>query len=878
MASLTNTLDLNLLQAANRASAALRDTDFSEAAVFEAYASQLTSLGLRCFILRATGTANQFHVQLLPLPIEEQPHQQENASGQNGRLLDLSHHPAISEAIVTGPDHPIYLPQEAAGDLLRALESSLPEVVTALSNMPAVVAGILSEKEIIGLLAVFGSELAASDAAGLGAFAAHLGTAHANAALFASLKETKEILGMLTTYVEEIFWMSAPGKGVTYASPAYERVWGRTVESLYADPSSFVEDIHPDDVGQIKELFGGLSESPYDLEVRIFRPEGEIRWVRIRGFPLKDQHGNTFMVGTAQDTTPQKAAEASQLKIQERLMVVSTILDALIAASDIDQAMKVVAAGLKQIAGCSDVTVEASGESTVDSAAIRNVSAGQPHVTPDLSAELSFPAEQKLFARGVRSRVNLPLRANNEIIGALVLAWTIPNGLEPELLPILQQIADAVALMLDKQRLYTGAQRRSEQLTTLQELTRSLRTATSVQSVLEIVLDSTMSMLDCSHVAIALPIDNYSRLHLTLAERAQDDVVELDLAMEDSICGYVFQTGQTYKTRGLKGGERTVLDTKTGLEHPTLSSVFVPVHSDNEVRGVIVVGTAAPHEYDEESLHLLNAVAEVVGNTMQRTNVLDNLERRVKERTEALEKANIKLKELDRLKTRFVTNISHELRTPVSNLSLYTDLLERGNPEKREQYMKVIREQLLRLQRLIEDVVNLSRLDGTFDLSTPVPIDLNHLVTQLVARYMSKLNNLDVSLNFIPYSGKAVVWANYEDLSQSVNNLISNAIQYTPMGTVDVVIGFDREQREYYVRVTDTGVGISSEDIPHIFDRFYRGDNAHEVSTPGTGLGLSLAKEAIQLFGGRITVTSELNHGSTFTMWLPGMPKLVESE
>jgi signal transduction histidine kinase len=98
------------------------------------------------------------------------------------------------------------------------------------------------------------------------------------------------------------------------------------------------------------------------------------------------------------------------------------------------------------------------------------------------------------------------------------------------------------------------------------------------------------------------------------------------------------------------------------------------------------------------------------------------------------------------------------------------------------------------------------------------------------------------------------------------------------MGTVDVVIGFDREQREYYVRVTDTGVGISSEDIPHIFDRFYRGDNAHEVSTPGTGLGLSLAKEAIQLFGGRITVTSELNHGSTFTMWLPGMPKLVESE
>jgi len=293
---------------------------------------------------------------------------------------------------------------------------------------------------------------------------------------------------------------------------------------------------------------------------------------------------------------------------------------------------------------------------------------------------------------------------------------------------------------------------------------------------------------------------------------------------------------------------------------------------------VIVVGTAAPHEYDEESLHLLNAVAEVVGNTMQRTNVLDNLERRVKERTEALEKANIKLKELDRLKTRFVTNISHELRTPVSNLSLYTDLLERGNPEKREQYMKVIREQLLRLQRLIEDVVNLSRLDGTFDLSTPVPIDLNHLVTQLVARYMSKLNNLDVSLNFIPYSGKAVVWANYEDLSQSVNNLISNAIQYTPMGTVDVVIGFDREQREYYVRVTDTGVGISSEDIPHIFDRFYRGDNAHEVSTPGTGLGLSLAKEAIQLFGGRITVTSELNHGSTFTMWLPGMPKLVESE
>jgi signal transduction histidine kinase len=245
------------------------------------------------------------------------------------------------------------------------------------------------------------------------------------------------------------------------------------------------------------------------------------------------------------------------------------------------------------------------------------------------------------------------------------------------------------------------------------------------------------------------------------------------------------------------------------------------------------------------------------------------LEARVSERTKELAEANEQLKELDKLKSKFVSDVSHELRTPVANLWLYLDLLERGRIEKRDHYLNVLKKETRRLEQLIENTLSLSRLEMTDFQTAFGPLDLNALVKQIMVAYEPRADLDKLAFIFSPGENMPPILGVKNQLAQVINNLLSNAFNYTFEGFVQVNTFPDDEHNQAVLEVIDSGIGIDPEDLPHLFDRFYRGQQTGQSDIPGTGLGLAIAKEVVDLHQGTIEVDHTAEGETVFRVRLP---------
>jgi PAS domain S-box-containing protein len=229
-------------------------------------------------------------------------------------------------------------------------------------------------------------------------------------------------------------------------------------------------------------------------------------------------------------------------------------------------------------------------------------------------------------------------------------------------------------------------------------------------------------------------------------------------------------------------------------------------------------------------------------------------------------------KELDRLKDLFVSDVSHELRTPTTNIGLYLELLETATDDRRNGYVNILKEQTQLLIKLVEDILDLSRLSSgkARDIEFS-EIDLNQLAREVVIAHMPLADVAGLTLSFVPSQIPAIVHGEINQLSRVVTNLVYNALNYTVQGHVKVKVMVS--DQDIFLEVQDTGIGIDEEDLPHIFERFYRGKRVRQTKKHGTGLGLSIVKEIIERHAGTIQIQSRVGQGSTFTVKLPSMER-----
>jgi signal transduction histidine kinase len=277
---------------------------------------------------------------------------------------------------------------------------------------------------------------------------------------------------------------------------------------------------------------------------------------------------------------------------------------------------------------------------------------------------------------------------------------------------------------------------------------------------------------------------------------------------------------------------------------------------------------------------LLGKVKIFVELTQQRQALQHEVERRQQAEedllklNEDLTQANYKLKELNQMKDQFVSNVSYALRSPQAVIKLYLSLLEQGKPEKHSEYMQILHREVGRLELMIEDLLDLSKFDqGRLSLKI-APVDLNELLGQILSDRIIQAEESGLTLRYEPTGEMLRALADPTALRQVVPHLLTNAVNYTPAGgTVSVTTAAHQRAGNDWATFTvrDTGPGISSTDLPHIFERFYRGEASRKAQTPGAGLGLSIVKEIVERLGGQINVESlpaTEGSGAAFTVWL----------
>lgn len=228
---------------------------------------------------------------------------------------------------------------------------------------------------------------------------------------------------------------------------------------------------------------------------------------------------------------------------------------------------------------------------------------------------------------------------------------------------------------------------------------------------------------------------------------------------------------------------------------------------------------------------------------------------------------------LDKLRSDFIANVSHELRTPIAMLQGYSEAILDGivdSEEERNEMIRIIYDESQRMGRLVADLLDLARMESGHTTLVKESVPINPVFERITQKFSQVAKENHVHLNFhTEMSDDAVISIDEDRIEQVLTNLIDNAIRHTP-AEGSVTVSLEHELSYLKVQVSDTGEGISKEDLPFVFERFYKADKARTRNKKvGTGLGLAIAKNIVEAHNGNIRVESELGKGTTFTFYLP---------
>ncbi|MBN2305092.1 MAG: PAS domain-containing protein [Anaerolineae bacterium] len=442
----------------------------------------------------------------------------------------------------------------------------------------------------------------------------------------------------------------------------------------------------------------------------------------------------------------------------------------------------------------------------------------------------------------------------------------------------------------DRKQVEEEVKRRNRDLLLLNRVIAAATSTLDVKEVLTVACHELGQAFDIPQVAAALFNTECTAAVVTAEYLAagRPSAMGIELPIEaNPATQYVTEHKKPLAVANAQHDSRLAAVQHVMVQRGTASLLLLPLIVQERVIGTIGLDAIHPRDFSDREVELASSVAAAVSQALHNAQLYqelttrrDALEQAVSERTaelqasnRQLEQANKDLLALSRVKTEFVSNVSHELQTPITNLKLRFHLLER-DPDRADQHLKVLRRETNRLAHIIEDLLNLSRIDQDRLAYTPTAVDLNTLIYLYGDDRQLLAQNRELTLTCINCPDAPMVQADAGLFGQAVSILLTNALNYTPSGGAVMIRVETREHagRQWAgIAIEDTGPGILPDELPHLFERFYRGTTGRESGTPGTGLGLAILKEIMDRHQGDIEVHSAgiPGQGATFRLWLP---------
>lgn len=470
----------------------------------------------------------------------------------------------------------------------------------------------------------------------------------------------------------------------------------------------------------------------------------------------------------------------------------------------------------------------------------------------------------------IRAELAVPIKIDQTVLGVLNVDSHLPYTFDYADVSLLTIVADQLATAIQKARLFELTNKRAQELETLSIVSARLRAAHTVADMLPIVLENIVQAVRASVGVIYLKDETGEKVVSRAVFPEGSYLLGLAHQLGQGITGLVAQSGETYVSKNLQeDGQLHMQDGEAEYLNELYTGIALPLKTEEFIVGVIHIGFNHEHPVSDTEQQFLSSLTDIAANALYRAQVTASLEQRVEERTQALRWANIRLQELDRLKSKFISDVTHELRTPVANLNLYLDLLRVGRPEKQQHYMSVIETQTARLTQIVQTTMQAPEIEMMTPAEQFVAVNVAEVVHTAVSTFAARVQEegLEIMVDVSP--NLPLIRGDMAQLSQAVQAILANAVNYTNEGRITVALTWLSKTDMICLQITDTGMGIEEEDIPYIFDRFYRGRNVGQLTIPGVGMGLFLAKEIVEWHDGRIHIESTPGTGTTCTVYLP---------
>ncbi|HEV2494415.1 MAG TPA: PAS domain S-box protein [Terriglobia bacterium] len=750
-----------------------------------------------------------------------------------------------------------------------------------------------------------------------------------------ALRESEELFRQLAENIHLVFFVSTPDPvRALYVSPAYEEIWGRPRQEIYDRASAWIDSIHPDDRERTTQVFWQSQQgTATDMEYRIVRPGGDLRWIRNRTFPVHDDQGRfQRVVGIAEDITERKRAEQELLLKTTLLEAQSeTTLDGILAVDDAGKSTlfnrqfvqmwkmpeealvrrddtKMLESVLSQIEN-PDAFLEKVGqlyahqsEKSQDEVRLKDGrifdryssplvdSVGRYHgriwyfrdVTARMRTEEALRRSETKFRTLYDSTsdavmllsekgffdCNQPALAIYGCSSREEFCSRHPGDLSPPVQP-----CGTDSLTLANQHIATAIQKGSNRFEWVHK-----RADTAETFPAEVLLSA--MELDGRQVvqAVVRDITERKRAEEALRESEEqfrqlaENIHEVFFVDSPGPEGMIYLSPAYEEIWGRARQEvydrpDAWLDSVHPEDREQAISLFTQAHQGQ--RAVKEYRVVRPDGSVRDIRARVFPVNDAAGRFYRVVGIAEDITEAKRMEAERV-KAKDAAEAANRAKSEFLANMSHEIRTPMNGIIGMTELVldTELSPEQRDN-LETMRASADALLGIINDILDFSKIEARRMELERVPFDLRATVsaTLKVLAVRAHEKNLELSAAF-DVNVPAVVAGDPGRLRQVLTNLVGNAIKFTERG--EVVVRVERLSNPapdgaiLRFEVTDTGIGIAPDKQEAIFKPFVQADASSTRRFGGTGLGLTIASQLVQMMGGRISVESELGRGSTF--------------